>query len=95
MVTEKLYTFVLDYHGGTYLDQVSATSPVAALPKWLSKLRNEDLIPWKLSRGDLKKILQSDDPAPIDGCRGVWCISGPAKNGLMLLNIIATDSDVD
>jgi hypothetical protein len=91
MDAEKLYTVVLDYRGGTYLAQVSAASPVAALPKWLSKIRNENLVTWKLSRSDLKGILESDDPTPINGCRGVWCISGRSKNGMVLINIIATD----
>jgi hypothetical protein len=33
MKTEKLYTVVLDYLGGTYIAQVQASSPAAALPK--------------------------------------------------------------
>lgn len=91
MTKNKLYTVVLEFGGGTYIAQVSGDSPGAALPDWLSRLHDEDLARWGTTRSELTSIIESDPPSPIDGCLGVWCLTGSVKKGLVLINIIATD----
>jgi hypothetical protein len=96
MTRTKLYTVVLDYQGGTYIAQVAADSPAAALPRWLTRLKDDDLAQWGTTRVELSNILRTEDVVPIDGCVNVWCISGSGKNGLVLINLIATnDSDAE
>lgn len=91
MTKTRVYTVVLEYGGGTYIAQVSGHSPAAALPVWISHLRDEDLAKWRITRGELTTVTKSDNPVAIGGCVGVWCISGSVKNGLVLINMIATD----
>jgi hypothetical protein len=91
MTASKLYTVVLEYKGGTYIAQVSASSPAAALPKWVSGITAEELAEWKITPDELTTITKSDDLVPITGCFGVWCVSGSTKDGLVLINVIATD----
>jgi len=90
MTKNRLYTIVLDYKGGTYISQVSALSPAAALPKWLSKLKDADLMEWGITREELTGITKSGNIVPLDGCVSVWCISGSGRRGLVLMNIVAT-----
>jgi len=90
-MTKKLYTFVLEFGGGTYIAQVSAESPVAALPDWLFGLRDDELAKWGTTRSELNSVIESDHPVPVGGCLGVWCLTGSVKKGLVLINMIATD----
>jgi hypothetical protein len=91
MTADKLYTLLLEYQGGTYISQVSGASPAAALPKWVSEISAENLTEWRITRNDLAAITKSDGLVPIDGCYGVWCVSGSTKDGLVLINVISTD----
>ena len=91
MANRKLFTVVFEYAGGTYISQVSGNSPAAALPIWVSNIRNEELATWGISRGELNAITETDAPVPITGCLGVWCSTGSANRGLVLINIVATD----
>jgi len=90
MSKKGIYTIVLDYKGGTYIAQVTAHSPVAALPKWASKIKGEALSEWGITRDELAKIIKSDHVIPVDGCVNVWCTSGSTHGGLALVNVIAT-----
>jgi hypothetical protein len=85
-----LFTVVLDYMGGTYIAQIAAESPTAALPKWLAGLKDDDLDEWGITREELAQIISSEAVVAIDGCVNVWCIDGPGKNDLVLINLIAT-----
>lgn len=91
MTQRKLYTIVLDYKGGTYIAQVSGDSPAAALSNWLSEIRDQELAEWGITRGEIKAIMDTDDPTPVSGCSGVWCVTGSTKKGLVLVNVVATD----
>lgn len=84
-----LYTIILDYKGGTYISQVTADSPEAAVNSWVTAANEQDLAHWNLTRKELAE-LSEDRMISIDGCQNVWCASGSAKSGLMLLNIVAT-----
>ena len=86
MTSKKLFTVILDYRGGTYIDQTSADSPAAALTKWVSKIKEEDLAEWKISRSELVEITKSNDLVPLNGCLGVWCARDSTKHGLALIN---------
>jgi len=92
MKSEGLYTVVLDYAGGTYIAQVQAASPAAALPKWVSKIKHGELAAWGIGRQDLAEIARSEKIVPIDGCRNVWCVSGSVRRNLALINVVATSA---
>jgi hypothetical protein len=90
MTYKRLYTVVLEYKGGTYVAQASADSPSAALPNWASTTSDSDLKQWGVTREQLTKIA-SDDLVPIDDCLNVWCATSSTNEGLLLINVIATD----
>jgi hypothetical protein len=91
MSRETLYTIVLDYKGGTYISQSPAESPEAALTKWANAIGENDLVNWGLSRAEITQ-LPEDSPVPLKGCLNVWCVTASTKEGLMLVNIVATEA---
>ncbi len=91
MTDNRLYTVVLDYKGGTYVGQASGHSATAALSEWASRIRDEELAEWGITRDELSKIVRSDEPVPLNGCLNAWCLSGSTNSGLALINVIATD----
>jgi len=80
---------VFDYTGGTYISQVAAESPKAAIIDWAAVATEQDLSTWKLTREELAQ-LSEDKPSPMENCLNVWCASSSTDGGLMLLNIVAT-----
>ena len=85
----SLYTVILEYRGGTYISQIHSESPGAAVKKWSSTITDDNLAVWGLDRADLV-LLSDDNPLPLENCMNIWCLTGSAKNHLMLLNVIAT-----
>jgi hypothetical protein len=85
----SLYTIILEYKGGTYISQVHSESPAAAVKKWSTTITEHSLAEWGLDRTDLV-LLSDDNPIPLKNCMSVWCLTGSARNHLMLLNVIAT-----
>ena len=71
-----LFTFFLEYKGGTYISQVRAQSYKSAPKVWAEKL---DLSVISQLESDFQsKLLKSVDneiPTPIKGIDKVWCCS--------------------
>jgi len=86
----SLYTLILEYRGGTYISQIQSESPTAAVKKWSTTITDHNLAAWGLDRTDLV-LLSGDNPIPVENCMNIWCLTGSAKNHLMLLNVIATE----
>jgi hypothetical protein len=91
MSAKVLYTLILESGGGTYISQVTAESPQEALAKWAMTISQRDLSSWGITNQDVVQ-LSKDRPLLLENCINVWCVSASAKNGLMLLNIVATKS---
>jgi hypothetical protein len=94
-MTNRLYTFILDYRGGTYIGQTSGDSVTTALSHWVSKLRHKELVEWGITRDELLEISRSDKPVPLKDCINAWCLSGSTRDGLALINVIATDQSLE
>jgi hypothetical protein len=89
--TNALYTFVIDFLGGTYVRQARGNSPERALRSWL-RLAGEHEISWSSYRPELMRALIDQSAVPIDGCENVWCMSGLAGDHLFLIHIIGSES---
>ena len=86
-----LYTFVLEYAGGTYIKQARATSIIAASKKFHAQLDTDDGIPLHL---EIVSKLRDEDaagtkPIALNGLTGVWCTSLTLRRKYLLLNIVA------
>ena len=87
----NLYTVLLDYAGGTYVSQVSASQLMDVLPVWSQSLSSDDLMNWQLRQDEVLALI-TDCPVPLDGLQGVWCASTSAKRGLALINIVLSQT---
>ena len=52
-------------------------------------ISERDLSSWGLTYQDVVQ-LSRNLPLPLENCSNVWCVSDSTKNGLILINIIAT-----
>jgi hypothetical protein len=90
-----LFTTILDYRGGTYIQQVTAAGPHQAIRKW-TKALDVDAIPGVGKRGgrELARSAVDEDftPTPITGLAGVWCATTLLREFLALVTLVETVS---
>ena len=88
-----LYTFILDYAGGTYLRQVKAGSVPAAIKKWAIGL---DISYIKGIGPKAKELLIRDlgdhQPVAIETLTNMWCVSCIIRDKLALIHIVKTEA---
>ena len=86
-----LYTFVMNYAGGTYFDQVKAASVRSACIKWATKL---DLPKGSgigsKSKESLMQQMKEEIPMPLDGLKNAWCTIARVRGNLALVDFIET-----
>ncbi|MBI3651800.1 MAG: hypothetical protein HY231_12340 [Acidobacteria bacterium] len=89
-----LYTFIMEYAGGTYISQVRSQSPESAIKKWLKNLVNDS--PLELSakiKIELEQELSDEVPTPIEGISKTWCISSSVQKKMVLVNVVQTHEE--
>lgn len=69
-----LYTFIMNYLGGTYVSQVIAPDPESGMRFWIKKLNTKDIEGF--SENDKQKLIQEDfvneEPVLLTGLDNVW-----------------------
>jgi hypothetical protein len=86
-----LYTFILEYRGGTYISQVRAPNYKTAPRVWAEKLDLTAI--GKLEKGFGDKLVASiseEKPAPLDGVAKTWCLSSCPVKKLALVHFVQT-----
>jgi hypothetical protein len=88
-----LYTFIMDYDGGTYVSQVKAPSPKSACLKWARGLDGEQIkgLGGK-SHESLIAEIKDESPTPIHGVLNAWCATALIRGTLALINIVQTEN---
>jgi len=93
-VTLNLYTILLDYRGGTYIAQLSATSPAEALVLWTEQLPTQRVPGIRAATAsELAFRLQQEAPVELRGLVNAWCTSALIRGGHALINIVLTRAD--
>ena len=75
------FTLILEFRGGTYIRQLRAASPKAALSA---------LAAGPDPKSKLFGALLDDKPVAIDGVTNCWCSSAVYQGKLALVNIVRT-----
>jgi hypothetical protein len=92
MIVSDLWTVFLDYRGGTYVRQVRAEGPAAALESSLVALEPGDVA--GLTAAGLAAFgagLLRAEITPIHGLTNVWCSSLlDDQEELLLVNLVIT-----
>lgn len=90
----ELYTFIMEYAGGTYISQVRSNDRLGAMRKWVEELDVKS-IKW-FSEKRKRKLIDDDfkDEVPVllQECTNVWCFCLRLQKGIALINIIETKS---
>lgn len=92
-MSNGIYTFIMDYAGGTYVSQVEALSPLEALKVWAMSLDAAGIFGLgALGKKQLVKQATEETPAvaPLDQLINAWCWTAIARNNLALVNIVGT-----
>ena len=87
----QLYTLILEFRGGTYISQISASSPGESLKLYAKSLSGAEADAWKLDLSGFQAEVQHCEPVPFEGLINAWCLSGDIGGHFMLINIIQTD----
>lgn len=95
---ENLYTFIVDYKGGTYISQVNAINIESACEIWLKSLDYNGMT--KFGHKSYKKLcwLWENDEEKLVALQStihVWCFSYSIKKSLFLVNVIKTVQATD
>jgi hypothetical protein len=83
-----LFTFVLEFGGGTYVAQYRGRTPRQALSQWAR--RESELLPSRSARLAAAAFASTGDLAPLENVVNAWCASTIVGKKLALLNVIKT-----
>jgi hypothetical protein len=95
---QALYACIVDYAGGTYISQVTATDERQALLMWCDHFAESGAPEsvWPLAdeiRGDIVEGTYGiDHPVALTGLLSVWCASSSYQDQFALINIVKTAS---
>jgi hypothetical protein len=90
----NLYTFILDYIGGTYISQVKARNLTKAVSKWPDGLVIDEIKGLGPNTISLLKLrLTEDRPVPLSGLINAWCMSTIIRGRLVLIHIVETEKE--
>ena len=86
------YTVIMDWEGGTYIDQSPGNSVHQAMCRWAESL---DVAPIEgmgpASKSQLIAEIRDDDGVPLLGLSNVWCYSALIRGKSALINVVRTD----
>ncbi|WP_142688651.1 MULTISPECIES: hypothetical protein [Chitinophaga] len=86
-----IYTFIMEFRGGTYISQVNGSNINAAMILWGKSL---DLSQVKFlgekGKSELQIELNNERPAKVEGVENVWFFCLRIKPGLIMVNVIKT-----
>ena len=90
-----LYTFIMEFMGGTYISQVREKTLVKACLKWARTLNSDDIKGLGPKGHDLliREVEEECQPVPISDTRNVWCTSARIKGRLGLIHVVQTSED--
>ena len=86
----KTYTFIAEWNGGTFVDQISEHSIRAAMVMWVNNLDLTGLGSSDSERCNLVDNITHQEPILLYGMKNVWCVSPMLENEPLLTHIILT-----
>ena len=88
----ELYTFIMEYLGGTYISQVKAKDKEKARAIWIRKLEVKEIKSFTIrdQKNIIKENFSDNDLVLIKGTKSVWCFTVITKKGYGHVNLIKT-----
>jgi len=91
---KELYTYILEFRGGTYITQVLSDSLDQSLFDWLVQIEKEIKEIKFLGLNTINQIREQltnkeiNKPTLLTGLKNVWCLGISTKIGYLLVNIV-------
>ena len=90
-----LYTFLMDFKGGTYIQQIEDSSPRRACLRWAENLDTSNIEGLGLKgRISLVEQMKDEELTPIKETINVWCVSALIQGSLALITLIRTEREI-
>ena len=88
----ELYTFIMDYIGGTYISQVEAGDKEQARDIWIRNLEVKEIESFTIEDQEdlIKENFSDNDIVLIKGTKSVWFFMVETKKGYGHVNLIKT-----
>jgi hypothetical protein len=71
-MTHSLFTIVVEFKGGTYIDQVNASGPHQAMMNWLNAQSETALAAWHIERTVLAAEIKDGTTTELNGLINTW-----------------------
>jgi hypothetical protein len=86
-----LYTFVLEFEGGTYLSQAEAESIELAPSAWAAGIAPGTIQGMAgASARELREAIAEEVPVQLTGLQEVWCFSALIRGRMALVHFVST-----
>ena len=86
----QLYTFFMEYKGGTYVAQITETFKNAPV-RWAEELEVSQVQGFETrDREELISTMQVEEPLPIRGLMNVWCVTALIGAELAIIHFVET-----
>jgi hypothetical protein len=88
----ELFTFIMDFSGGTYVSQVRSESVKTALSAWAKQLNPKDIYGMGVKMISLlQKEIDQETPVPLTGLSNAWFASVLIHGRSVFIHIVATN----
>ncbi|HLM61438.1 MAG TPA: hypothetical protein VK308_11600 [Pyrinomonadaceae bacterium] len=86
-----LYTFIMEYAGGTYVSQVNAENQKAACVLWAQNLKVDEIYKFgEITKSQLVEQMKAEEPTALRGVINTWFISANLRGGSAYINLVRT-----
>ena len=88
----QLYTFFMEYKGGTYIAQIIETLKNAPV-RWAEELEVSKIQGFEArDYEELVSTMKVDEPVPIRGLTNVWCVTAVVGAETAIIHFVETDA---
>jgi len=89
----QIFTFLMDFEGGTYVSQHAAVDLKLAVQAWVGAIDLASIEGIGIGdRQEFAKQMSKSGTTPLSGMNNVWCIDGILSDRLALVHIVKTAS---
>lgn len=89
----SLFTFVLEYNGGTNTKQAEGETLADAVQSWAESMEGQSVGKGAERLEGVVDAIKTDQPVPLKGCHNAFCSYFKIGRWPALLNVIKTDRD--
>jgi hypothetical protein len=90
MKKNSLFTFILDWKGGTYISQVSSETLNKAITTWADGFSFDEIGVKNIVKSKFIVDVNNEVVEPVNGLKNVWCISPNIGDVMAIVHITET-----